>query len=290
VGSGGLNKKISKASRAAIVRNNLNKMGVSLRQLAKKNRVAPSTMSRIFKERGVVCYKRQKAPMYTEDQIERVKRNAKKLVSTLAGKTILMDDESYFKLKSDFIPGNDHYFTMDKTSAPQNVRFKTMKKFPPQLMVWVCISQTGISEPFFLERPNSVNGEIYREFCIKDKLMGFINTLNVPLDDSIIFWPDLASAHYAKATTDLLASLGVPVISRDHNPPNLPQCRPIENFWSQLKAEVYKNGWEAKSMRQLKQRITAKLQTVDQSVVQSDFMSLVERLRRVAKDGPYSVI
>jgi DNA-binding transcriptional regulator YhcF (GntR family) len=92
---------MSKASRAAIIRHNVDKVGVSLRQLAKKNCVAPSSMSRMFKNSGVVCLRRQKAPLYTEDQIKRIKQNAKKLAATFQERKILIDDESYFKLKSD---------------------------------------------------------------------------------------------------------------------------------------------------------------------------------------------
>jgi hypothetical protein len=288
-GSGGHNKKLSTASRAAIVRSNLNKVGVSLRQLARKNNVNPSTMCRLFKSKGVKCYKRERAPQYTEEQIERVKRNARKLVATFQGRTVLVDDESYFKLKSDILPGNDHFFTTNKVTTPPDVRFKAMKKFPTQLLVWLCISPHGLSEPFFLERPNSINGEIYRQHCIKDKLMKFINSHQQPRD-SIIFWPDLASAHYAKATTDLLTSLSVTFVPREDNPPNLPQCRPIEDFWSLLKSEVYRDGWEAKTIRQLKMRITAKLKTIDFSPVQNDFASMLRNLRCVAREGPYSTL
>jgi transposase len=286
-GSGGHNKKLTAASRAAIVRSNINKNGVSLRQLAKKNHVNPSTMCRLFKSKGVQCYKRERAPQYTEEQMERIKRNARKLVSTFQGRTVLVDDESYFRLKSDNIPGNDHFFTADKITTPPDVRFKAMQKFPTQLLVWLCISPHGVSEPFFLERPNSINGEIYRQQCIQDKLMKFINSHQQPMS-SIIFWPDLAPAHYAKATTDLLTSLSVPFVPKIDNPPNLPQCRPIENFWSLLKSEVYKDGWEAKTIRQLKMRITAKLKTIDFIPVQNDFASMRRNLRRVARDGPYA--
>ena len=51
-GSGGLNKKMSKAAGAAIVRHNVDKKCVSLRQLAKRHNVVPMTMSRLFKASG----------------------------------------------------------------------------------------------------------------------------------------------------------------------------------------------------------------------------------------------
>ena len=78
-----------------------------------------------------------------------------------------MDDESYFQLKCDYLPGSDHYFTSEKSTTPNNVKFRTQKKFPVELMVWICLSKDAGSEPVFLERPNSINGEFYRENCIK---------------------------------------------------------------------------------------------------------------------------
>ena len=39
------------------------------------------------------------------------------------------------------------------------------------------------------------------------------------------------------------------------NTANLPEVRPIEDFWSILKAKVYENNWEAKSLHQLEVRI-----------------------------------
>lgn len=288
-GSGGHNKKLSNASRAAIVRNNVDKCGISLRRLARKHNVNPSTMSRIFQSKGVMCHHRQRAPLYTDEQLERVKRNSKKLVQTFKGVTVVMDDETYFKLKNDFLPGNDHFFTRDINCTPSQVRYKRMKKFPTQIMMWLCISPHGMSEPFFLERPNSVTGEVYREECIKKRLLPFLISHPQPLA-SLMFWPDLASAHYARATTDLLVSKSVRFVPKVDNPPNLPQCRPIENFWAQLKSQVYMDGWEATSVRQLKMRITAKLKNMDFRSVQNDFAAMRGKLRCVSRDGPYSAV
>ena len=39
------------------------------------------------------------------------------------------------------------------------------------------------------------------------------------------------------------------------NTANLPEVRPIEDFWSILKAKVYENNWEAKTLHQLEIRI-----------------------------------
>ena len=67
---------------------------------------------------------------------------------------------------------------------------KGKKKFPVKLMVSVSISSVGVSDPIFVERPNSVNGEIYREKCIKKGLTPFLHKFHSK-DSNVIFWPDL---------------------------------------------------------------------------------------------------
>ena len=34
-------------------------------------------------------------------------------------------------------------------------------------------------------------------------------------------------------------------LKRDDNPPNVPQLRPIEDFWGVMKQEGYRGGWVA---------------------------------------------
>ena len=49
---------------------------------------------------------------------------------------------------------------------------------------------------------------------------------------------------------------------------NVPKIRPIENLWGFLKRKVYKDGWQAKNIDQLKTRITACIRNIDIKVVQ----------------------
>jgi hypothetical protein len=55
----------------------------------------------------------------------------------------------------------------------------------------------------------------------------------------------LAPAHYSKETISMLNSLEIRFLSKDENPPNVPQIRPIEDFWASHKKQVYAQGWEA---------------------------------------------
>lgn len=101
-------------------------------------------------------------------------------------------------------------------------------------------------------------------------------------EDEIMFWPDLASCHYAKKT---LNEQNIPFVPKNDNPPNVPQARPIENFWAVLKRKVYEKGWEAQNDKQLIGRIKRKLKEIDQSVEKVRYT-----LRKIGDNGPLSVL
>ena len=54
-----------------------------------------------------------------------------------------------------------------------------------------------------------------------------------------VFWPDKASAHYAKTVQDYLRAEKVRFVPKTMNPANVPKLRPIEDFWAVLKQKVY---------------------------------------------------
>ena len=56
---------------------------------------------------------------------------------------------------------------------------------------------------------------------------------------------------FIKKTTEWLRSHEIPIVEEDSNPPNLPQARPIENFWGILSSKMYEDGWRAQHIDQL---------------------------------------
>jgi len=109
-------------------------------------------------------------------------------------------------------------------------------------------------------------------------------------DDNYIFWPDLAKAHYAEVTTRYLESQNIRFVPMGDNPPNVPQARPIENFWANLDLKVYDKGWQAQTKMQLIRRIRNKLKDFDQKELQTLMKGVRQKLRKIADKGPYSVI
>ena len=79
-----------------------------------------------------------------------------------------------------------------------------------------------------------------------------------------IFWPaDLAGAHYSKIAVQFLKDQNIQFLPKSENPPNTPEIRCIEDFWSLIKGEVYKDGWEAENLGQLEKRIKYCFKNVD---------------------------
>ena len=118
---------------------------------------------------------------------------------------------------------------------------------------------------------------------LKKRLIPFIKKYH--LDDQCVFWPDLASSHYAKTVSNFLLEKNIKFIGKEDNPPNLPECRPIENFWGILKGEVYKNNWQAENLQQLENRIKLCLTKINFELIQQLMESIPSRLDKVRRNG-----
>lgn len=192
-----------------------------------------------------------------------------------------MDDESYFSLSNSAIPHNQYYYARSGGDAPDAQRYVTQQKFQQKILVWLAISDRGISKPFFAPSKQAVNQQIYSKDCVEKRLAPFLAEHHS--DGNYLFWPDLASSHYAGSTLAKFDELGIQFVAKELNPPNVPQLRPIEDFWGWLKQEVYRQDWRAESLDQLKRRIQYCLGKVDVEDVQN-MMGQIKRNLRVAKE------
>ncbi|XP_065645447.1 arginine/serine-rich coiled-coil protein 2-like [Hydra vulgaris] len=62
-----------------------------------------------------------------------------------------------------------------------------------------------------------------------------------------------------------------PFVPKEHNPANVPELRPIEDFWSELKRSVYNKNWQAENLGKLKKRTEFSIKKID-----------IERVHRLA--------
>ncbi|CAF1570933.1 unnamed protein product [Rotaria magnacalcarata] len=246
-----------------------NRIGVSRRQLARKFLVSRYCIMRNIKKLGLKYYKRQKTPKYNQKQLDQMTWGCRKLRRNFidSKKFIVMDDEKYFTLSGDNMPGN--------------------AGFIPQ------IQQTlhgikGISVPYIgTTHGPAIDSNLYVQQCLP-KLLAFIRRYHA--DNNYIFWPDLASSHYAKTTITWLNQQNIHFVPKQVNPPNLPKARPIEDFWSILADKVYHGGWLATTEQQLINRIKQQLKKVDLKIVQTMMLEVRKKLRKIEQKGPLSIL
>ena len=151
-------------------------------------------------------------------------------------------------------------------------------------MIWLAISERGHSDNFVKPAGLGINSQVYIDECIRARLVPFINQLHK--DEEILFWPDLASSHYSTATRAWYKELGIHVVPKEMNPPNVPQLRPIENFGGILNAAVYKDAWEAKSVKQLVKLINKSLAEMDWMAVQAMMRICKTNIRKATDKTP----
>ena len=88
-------------------------------------------------------------------------------------------------------------------------------------MVWQALDEQGnVSEPYVIR--GSLRKHEYLRECLIKRLLPFIEKYH--RKDEVLFWPDLSSVHYANICQDWLKDNGIGYVSREDNPPNLPQA------------------------------------------------------------------
>lgn len=155
---------------------------------------------------------------------------------------VVMDDETYVKINFATLPGPQFYTKYRDEVLPESETSIIMEKFGAKILVWQAICQCSHCSRTFLTNV-TINKDIYINECLKKRLLPFISSHNGP----VIFWADLATAHYAKATLKFLAT-----VPKDANPPNVPELRPIERYCVLVKRELKNDKNPAKNKQSFK--------------------------------------
>lgn len=255
---------------------------VSIRCAARKFNVSKSYLHRTLKHKTSIKYrKKKKIPKRTETQKYLAKTKCGRLYRKFSKKMFILDDESYFTLSNTTMSGNNGYYASNIKTVRPEVKFRTQSKFEKKVMVWIAIGPKGLSTPFIKNSKFAINSEVYKNECIKRRLLPYIKK-NYSNED-YVFWPDLASSHYSRIVQDFFKQNNINFVARDDNPANTPELRVIEDFWGVLKTNVYRKGWEAKTTDQLINRIKYCLKKIDFRVVQkltSDTLKRIDNVRR----------
>ena len=100
---------------------------------------------------------------------------------------VVMDEET--------LDGNDwqgtSYFTSPTNQVSSEVKFISHTKFSKKVLLWLTISENGMSKPLFFRSGLSVNGEIYSTKCLPE-VASFIKKYHK--GENEVFWPNLAES------------------------------------------------------------------------------------------------
>ncbi|CAF1434083.1 unnamed protein product [Rotaria magnacalcarata] len=108
-------KKLSRGQLTRLKRLINKKTGISLRRLAPRFKVSYQTISNRLKAMGIKYYKKQRAPKYTDKQLEEIPTRARRLYRMLSNNDfeLIMDNEKYFLLQDQSVPTNRGFYTSD---------------------------------------------------------------------------------------------------------------------------------------------------------------------------------
>jgi len=291
VGSGRKPVKMTSDKRKRLLQRATLTVGQSVRKLGREMNVSKSYVHKMLKTNNIVFRKRKEAPKVTPTQIIRQKARLQNLAKIVVEKTktdFVLDDESYFTLTGAMTSG--YYVDQKKFGdVPDNIRLKFREKFTVKVLVWATVSRRGISN-LYIRKWKSVasNSDIYISECLTKRLLPYLNE-KYPAGH-FIFWPDLASCHYAKASLKCLEDNKIPFVKKDSNPPCAPQIRPIEKFWAHLKEKVYEKGWTADSEDQLIRRIKTKAKQFNNLYFRTLFANFRQRIMLANSYGLNSLI
>ena len=258
----GSNKALPARKNDKIIETAVNEVRMSYRYIGRKNGVTGQTAKNVLSEAEVEREPRIKCPDSSEKQSKTQKTRLDKLRKTIFKAEneviVIMDDESYFTIDGCDTNFNTFFYSHPYLEAPESVKYRKVGKFPKKVLVWCAISPKGMSEPYIVKSGNAITARVYIKECLP-KLVDFINKFHSK--DNYVFWPDLASAHYAKATLEAYDKMNIEFVPKCANPPNVPQLRPIETFWAILGQKLYENGWTGEDYPELIRRIRRIIRT-----------------------------
>ena len=146
------------------------------------------------------------------------------------------------------VPGIDRFYLQNKEKSPPSIRYYKKKNFDPKLLMWLAISEEGHCDPFFVPGKGNINGNVYRQECIMRHLIPFLQQHNAY--NNYVFWPDLASSHYAKDTIALFNKKKYSFFCKRWQSS---KCAATSSSWKLmgiLKSRVYDGDWKAKTDHQ----------------------------------------
>lgn len=279
VGSGRKKGFISEKKAKDVVRTFQKNPGLSIRDAAKKVHMSPGYVQKVRKEEGLQSYKVPLVPNRNDKQQKTAKYRSRKLYDNIVHNfdCMIMDDETYVKADFNQIPGQLFYTAKKKGDVAPKFKGKKVDKFAKKYLIWQAICKCGLKSSVFVTS-GTMNQTIYVEECLQKRLLPMLLLHNAP----VVFWPDMATCHYAKSAMEWYKENGVNIVPKSANPPNCPELRPIEKYWAIMKRKLLQTKQSVKNEKEFEKNWIRISSEVTQSVVQHLMQSVNSKLRSFA--------
>ena len=126
--------KLNKESQGKLKKMVKNQIGIHQRQLTKEFSVSCGCIKRNMKKMELNYYKRQRAPKYNQQQLEKIPGQCRKFINKKKP-IIILDDEKYFAISGDNMLTNAGFYFSNQTNTPNDVKFKQKQKFKSKVLV-----------------------------------------------------------------------------------------------------------------------------------------------------------
>lgn len=281
-GSGRKPGPVDKKQHQKVVRSLKANPGLSLRDRAKKQGGSKSYVHKTMKRAGLKSYHAVKVPNRTDKQLSSVKTRTRLLYDNVLTKFtgyIIMDDETYTKADLKQLPGPQFYVASKRLAAADKFKYQKLDKFCKKFLIWQAICSCGLKSRLFVTT-SKLDSNLYIKECLQKRLLPFVRQH----DNPVKFWPDLASAHYSAATMDWYQKNNIDVIPKTMNPPNCPEFRPIEKFWSIVKGKLRRTGAVIKNEREMAVKWNNCAAKVDRELVRCMMSSIKSKVRHFIRE------
>jgi hypothetical protein len=154
------------------------KLNRGKRWMAKEWKLCPKNVQNILKEQNYKCYKPKKVGKASKEKLKEQRIRCRSLSrNVFVNRKVVIDDESYFTVDGSECNRNSFYYTQNKERTPDDIKFRSVEKYPKKVMVWLAGSEFGLSEPYFVPSGGGVDSEKYITHCIEDKFTSILGRI-----------------------------------------------------------------------------------------------------------------